>query len=325
MSPIDENELRDELWFAEPATHTDPDALGAAVITRGRAVRRQRRTLASVAAVAVIGMAGFGIWNVMPGMTRDAVPAQSPTPSPTETRSPTPSPSTSASSTPTARPSGTPSARPTASATPSGTPSGLAPWPEQTTLPGRYGDVGSFTLLHDGSSGWETGNVFYGSCVTNSTGFSALRDLEAGHALNTTGEGEGGSSEAILVFRSEASARDFMNQLRTHAMACEQAPLPETGDPGYPRTNHRSGAYDAGDEGLRIGAFDEMYMDGEWRVLPGASQELWARRGRAVTMASSGGEYVGDIYETRPDVIADLRAALDHALEQMCTWTPGGC
>lgn len=303
MSPIDENELRDELWFAEPASGPHPDALGAAVVARGRAVRRRRLATASVAGVAIVALAGAGIWSVLPRTHQDAVPAQTPT----------------ASATPTPSATSTPSAGPSTS--------GVGPWTDTRMLPASYGDLADFTLLDDGKD-WPSNNSAVFRCENGSEdfgSFDALTDLEAARRIDSPSEGEGGNWEAILVFRSEASARGFLTQLRAAVAECEAKPLPTANPPGYPRWVRTSTVYEAGDEGFVFGSYGELYMDGEWKAVPGGDMEMWSRRGRAITMSGAGGEFVGDIFTLRPDVVADLRGAVDHALPQMCRWTAGGC
>lgn len=332
MSPIDENELRDELWFAEPASGPQPDALGAAVVARGRAVRRRRVAAASVASLAVVALAGAGIWNALPRTHTDAVPAQTPSasasPSPTPSASPTETPGPTPSGQPT--PSTTPGSGTTTTprpGTPSGTPAGVGAWTDTTRLPGNYGDLGTFKLPGEGGRGWAVGDRSSFACGPDQhvVGHDALRELEASRQLGTTFEGEGGDWRGILVFRTEAAADEFMFQVRSSVARCVEEGLPATNPEGYPRFVYRYEQVAVGDDGFAVAEYDQLYMDGEWKNSPGGWYELWARDGRAVTVAGSGGEYVGNIITDRPDVVTEQRAIVDEVLKQTCRWTSAGC
>lgn len=359
MSPLNENELRDELWFAhDPGTGPDPAELSSVAMTRGRAIRRRRIVIAIVAAVLSAVLIATVVWAAMRPDDRRAVPIETPSAAPEPWQSPAsptvgPTPSASAPPTPTpaattptptrrpsasarptatvARPTASGTPRPPATGTPSPRPSGSsttpAPrWGSRTEMPGTFGDLGTFRLPHQGSAGYEAipmGILYcdaYGGRVT----LPALAELEAGRHLDTA-EGEAGADEAILVFRTEAAAASFLSQLRTAANRCAGAPLPDTRPEGLPRTLHHVDALNLGTDGLAVGTSDQLQVDGRWQDSPGGSLGLWTRQGRAVIMAGSYGEYVGDVYAGRPDVVTELRGELNKSLPQLCRWTSAGC
>ena len=322
MTPIDENGLRDELWFAVPASAPAPDALGAAVLSRGRAVRRRRVALASAATVAVVALAGVGIVNLLPGTGQTAVPAQTapaspsvdPTPSPTAV---TPSPSA------TSRPSGTPSPRP--SATPSGTPS---PGPSTSERPGAPhtgvipADFGTALADRALPPGEEAGTDELGPfgaqrlpivCASSTEiDLPSLGGLEASRLRGRIEAGDASALDGVLLFRSEAEAVAFMAELQQKIGAC--APVGEPGpnigtpeDPIIERTLMASST----EPGLVADTFTVRYwtereLDGTWHEAPGGTLDLWGRSGRLVAIHSTSGEYVGDPHE---EAAADLPPA----------------
>lgn len=260
--------------------------------------RNRRRVLASIAALAVVALAGSAIWSAWPQPPAPASPGITSTPTVT----------------------------PSASIVPSGGATAHA-WTDTRTIPGSYGTLGDVTLAHD-SQGWGTTDAFVFLCnqdAERSATFPALAELEAAELLVSPGEGEGGDSEAILVFTTQPAAENFMTQLRTAVHACEQVPLADTLPEGEPRWVHASTPYEAGEDAFLVGSHAELLVDGTWRESPGADVAMWVRQGRAIALAGSGGEYVGNVYTLRPDVIAELRAVIDHALPQMCRWTSAGC
>lgn len=357
MSPIDENELRDELWFADaPAPAPDPAALTEAVIARGRAIRTLRILVAVIAALLAATLLLIGFWTTLRPSNQDAVPLETPTvvPEPwqspaTPSAGPTPSASAAPTRTPTRRPSAsarpTPSAsasatpRPTASGRPSASATGTprpggsatasttpARYGSRTEMPATFGDLGGFRLPHQGSAGYEAIPMGVLSCdaYDGRVTLPALAELEAGRHLNQT-EGEAGQAEAVLVFRTEDAAAQFMSQLRTAARRCADAPLPTTRPAGDPRTPFQVRTTGIGTDGLAVGSSSQLYEAGQWKDVPGGSLELWTRRGRAVVMSNVYGEYVGDVYADRSDVVTELRGELEKSLPQMCRWTTGGC
>ena len=200
-------------------------------------------------------------------------------------------------------------------------------------LPASLGDLGDVRLLHEGADA-QTGDTVWrpeaSTAYTCGTALSlpALRDLAAGRRIATVGP-VGTDAEAMLVFRSEDAARTFLRQLRTGADACAQrTPTPDPGQSGSPTERSRATvrAYDLGAEGLITTFFTERRIAGGWTVAPGATATLWVRQGRAVTLAETSGEYVGDIPTTQPDVISGvLRPPVLHALEQMCAYMEPSC
>ncbi len=265
MSPIDENELRDELWFATPASGPRPDALGAAVITRGRGVRRRRVAAASLAAVAVVALAGVGVWNVLPRGDQHAVPAQTPT-------------ATAVSPVP----------RPGMIPADSGTALRDRPLPlEKDPVPDEMGPVES----HEESVTCADGRV---------VDLPSLAGLDASRLRGRTDAGDGYRQDGVLVFRSEADASAFMAELGRTLAACDPVGPPgdNTGTPEEPvieRTRMATGpGTDPGQAAFSVRTWIERNVDGAWLEAPGGTLILWGQRGRTVAFHSYSGEYVGD-------------------------------
>lgn len=299
MSPIDENELRDELRFAEPASSPRPDALGAAVVARGRAVRRRRTALASVATVAVVALAGVGVWNVLPRDGQHAVPStQTPTPS----ASPVDTPLPSVTSTPTTAPTPpTPAAPP-----PGSTPTWAYPGgPHKGVVPSDFG-----TALQDRTlpRERETGVKEYGpfepmalpiNCANGvEVELTTLQMLEASRMRSRVMAGDSSEMDGALLFPTDSDARAFITELG-HVLA--------TCDPVGPANSHSdmdpvdrtriatSVLTGAGDEAIAVRYWTERQLDpSRWVEAPGGTLELWARSGRLVAYHSLSGEFVGD-------------------------------
>ena len=315
MSPLREDDLRTELWYAQPgvAASTANDLAGA-VIRRGRGVRRRRTVAAGVAVVAVAAASVFGLTQLT--APQRAVPITSMSPSPAA--SPTPS----AVPTPTAQPS--PSATPSAGPATSTTPSSAGGWTDTTRWPGAFGDLGDFRLLHDGvpatamETAWEPSDELVLACDAPQT-FPSLRTLTAGRQIGSTGP-ESYLAEGVLVFATEDDARAFLHELAAATASCAVT----SSDPDYQTRTASAAPEGVGDEALVWSTWTERTIDGVTGATPGGSATLYVRSGRAVTMASASGEFVGDPWQTG-HAEPGLREVTDHALPQMCRWRSGGC
>lgn len=310
MSPIDENELRDELWFAEPPTGPNPDALGAAVASRGRAVRRRRVAAASVASVLVVALAGIGVWNVLPGVQQDAVPAQ--TPAPTVTRDPSPSASPDTVPTPSDAPIPNTEGRPGAPHT-AVIPSDFGTALLDRTLPDELApeleDVGAFEPMSQPIT-----------CANASeVDLTSLSLLEASRVRGRLLAGDAMQVDGVLLFGSDADATTFMTELSRLMDACD--PVGPTGPdmgtaehPDIQRTLMASGPLAspaAGADAFTVRSWTERQLDGRWVEAPGGSVTLWGRSGRLVAFHASSGEYVGDAVEEAAPGTPDHQALLD--------------
>lgn len=351
MSPIDKNELRDELRRAGADAPASPE-LGPLAIARGRAIRRRRGVVAT-AAVAVVAVSGATLWATLPREPREAVPIQTPTLSPTPSASPTVSDSPTPTPPPTAAPtpSGTPSApgtiaprrtpsgaatttapRPTGSGTARPSASGTAPaarWGKTIEAPGRFGDLGTFRLAGDAApgraaSGWtaQDSTILYCS-PTGRVTLSAMADVVAGRNL-VSAEGESTRGQGVLLFATEASARSFLAQVRAGVEACGKQ-QPSAGAEGDGRqVMSVSTPSGLGQQALVTGGHAQMYVGGAWTDAPGGDATLWVRQGRAVTYALEGGEFLGPVWSGRADIAAELRGTVQQALPQLCP-LQGGC
>lgn len=320
MSPIDENELRDELWFAEPASGPQPDALGATVAARGRAVRRRRTALASVATVAVVALAGVGVWNALPRTHTDAVPAQTPTASPVENSTPTPSASPSVPPPSTPTPDGVPA--------PSGTTSGTYPGgPHKGVVPSDHGTaLRDRTLPRELEAGTPDSDPFEAQALPINCANAVEVDLptltllEASRLRGRLMAGDSHEMDGALLFRTEADARAFLTELRAVLSACD--PIgPESSlsdmDPIDRTIMATSAVASPGDDAIAVRYWTERRIDeNQWGTAPGGTLELWARSGRLVGYHSISGEFVGDpLREGDPgtrdhQVLVDLLDAL---------------
>jgi len=234
---------------------------------------------------------------------------------------------------PSTTPSGTmvgaasPNWTPAASGTPGGatTPSAGATASSLPGGPGRRGTLpDGFTLLHQGvgptgdATGWEP-DTFTVGCG-RAADLPSLDRLEASLNLVRLAPEEG-RTETILVFAGEPDARAFMAELLAES-DCE--PITSAEDTGLREVFAAEALPGLGDEALSTRSWFEQDPGGVWTPRPGGALRLVARAGRAVTMAGFGGESVGDPI-TQTELVADLRASLDHALPQMCVWTDAGC
>lgn len=315
MSPLREDDLRNELWYAQPgAAASDADALADSVIRRGHRVRRRRTVAAGLAVAAVAAASVFGLTQLT--APQRAVPITNMTASPSATSTP------SASTTPSTQPS--PSATPSVGPATATTPASAGGWTDTTRWPGAFGDLGDFRLLHDGvpatamETAWEPSDELVLACDAPQT-FPSLSAVTAGRQIGSTGP-ESYLAEGVLVFATEDDARAFLRELAAATASCAVTST----DPDY-QTRTASAAPDGvGDEALVWSTWTERTVDGVTGATPGGSATLYVRSGRAVTMASASGEFVGDPWETG-NAEPSLRESVDHALPQMCDWTTAGC
>ncbi|WP_232548658.1 hypothetical protein [Propioniciclava soli] len=330
MSPINENELRNELWYAHDGAEPDTDRLTASVLQRGRTVRRNRTIAGGLAAVVLLGGATFGIGSLLENTTQRGVPVSevSPTPTATTTASPSPTPSTSPGTTPTpgsptsaTTPAGdqTPPADPPASATPA--------WPDYTDngiFPADFGDLGGFRLLHEGTpatdevTAWEEESPVVRFCDQAP---GALVEVEAGRHIQARGPAGMGWDESVLVFRTEQAAIDFLDQVRSYEYSDEACSRDEQ-TPGWRDQWALAELNDLGDDAIGLSWWTQAEVDGTWADAPGGSLSVSVRQGRAVYTGLTFGEYVGDPLDA--DALAELQPFFDDALAQDCPW-PGGC
>lgn len=349
MTPIDPNELRRELMSVDPGHGTRPGDLGTQVIQRGRAVKRQRTAVAAFAAFALVA-GGFGLAQVLPLGGRDAVPAvpvvsttaADPTPTPTTEPVPTtmgPVPTTTPEPTPSVDPTTAPPeplVSPTVIATEPG--EGQSPvtdppvpdpiWTDTAFIPGEVGDVGGLTLLHDGeptiegeTSGWQPRQLIGTGCsALEHFDLQSLLQLEGSRHIEVTGP-EYSNAEGVLVFRSEAGAIQFMDEYRTSVAQCvamEPEVMPEGAgayDSRVVLTSHELNG--VAQEAFTFGSHSQWEMDpGVWTDTPGGWFSVLARQGDTVILVEAAGEYVGDIVQSRGDVVEEVRLPIDHVLQQ---------
>ncbi len=310
MTPIDENELRDELWFAEPASGPDPDALGAAVLsTWPRRPPAPGRPRVQAATVAVVALAGVGDREPAAGPAGPR-PRLRPPPS----VDPTPSP-TAGRVRPPARPPpehGTPSprrARTCAAARPAPArarangrvrPTGVIPADFGTALADR-------PLPRENETGTDELGPFEPQslpivCASSTEiDLPSLGGLEASRLRGRIEAGDASALDGVLLFRSEAEAVAFMAELQQKIGAC--APVGEPGpnigtpeDPIIERTLMASST----EPGLVADTFTVRYwtereLDGTWHDGPGdAPSTSGDAPARLVAIHSTSGEYVGD-------------------------------
>lgn len=336
MSPMDERELRHELRHAAPDLPAS-DTLGRAVMARGRALRR-RRAMVATAAFALVAASGVTVWATLPRDTQDAIPVQTPSMTPTPTLTPTPSATPSGSTgtpSPTATPTAPTSTKPTPArsstvATPSGKPtasgapstSAAKKWGQTVNAPGSFGDLGGFTLAADAAPGkakpgWKAGDSALVYCdATGRVTLPALADVEAGRTL-MSGQGESASVQGVLRFATEASAQRFLQQVQAGVSACDAA-QPTAGTDGASRwVSETSKPSGLGQQALVTGSHNQQFVTGAWTNAPGGDATLWVRQGRTVTFATEGGEFVGPVWSGRPDIAAELRGTVQHALKQL--------
>lgn len=114
---------------------------------------------------------------------------------------------------------------------------------------------------------------------------------------------EGLDIDGLVRFADEAAAKAFMAEITASYGAC--APIgPESRnqgtaeDPLHERSLIATGRQDApGVEALSVRTWTERKIDDKWLEAPGGTVTLFARDGRHVAVASSSGEYVGDVTE----------------------------
>lgn len=112
---------------------------------------------------------------------------------------------------------------------------------------------------------------------------------------------EGSDIDGLVQFTDEAAAKAFMAEITTLYAKC--APIgPQSHnqgtaeDPVYERSLIATGRQDTpGVEALSVRTWTERKLDDKWVEAPGGDVTLFARDGRYVAVASSGGEYVGDV------------------------------
>ena len=275
----------------------------------GTRQRAQGRLAGSVA----LGLVAVGATAFY--LTRPAEPLPPSLPPAPITSAPA-SPSLPASPTPGRTPTRTPTAG--ASATPGG---------GASTAPASLGTLpDGVRLLHEGeaadgdTSAWEA-SPWGDGCPGVVTTHTSFGSLVASRNIVATAP-EWGASETLLVFESDAAAQLFLDEVRaTNAACARDGADPET------RTRTASDAFDgAWDAGLALRSWDEHSTDGgaTWGERPGASLDLVVRRGRAVTLSSQGGEFLGDTYANSA-VVAETRRAIDALVPSLCTFTAAGC
>lgn len=314
MTPMDENELRRELAQVT-VPQRDDSALTASVIARGRGIKRRRGIVAALA-VALVAVGGIGLGvSLMPGETTapaTASPSPVPSTSPSQTQTPTvqsPSPTLPA---------------PSASASPSPAAPAFTPvWTDPGKLPGQVGDLGGRALPLDShepaiaeeSLEAQDTEVF---CLQEPLTFPALTQLTGGHTmvLNAPTSVEW---QTVLIFRDEASAVEFMAQLREQGQACLDAGItePTVADGiAYRSVPTFRDLEDLGDEGTVLGGYSEVSHDDQrsWGLAPDASAGFWAREGNVVGAAFLGGEAAGDM-AVNETVGKELLANLEQILE----------
>ena len=127
----------------------------------------------------------------------------------------------------------------------------------------------------------------------------ALEGLEASR-IRSQDVVEGFNQEGVLLFATEQGAEAFMAEARSAFGRCATVGSP-SGNQGTPddpiieRSKFAFGMQDA----PGVDAFTERYwterqFEGRWVEAPGGDVTLWARKGRHVAFAGTGGEYVGD-------------------------------
>lgn len=270
---------------------------------------RTRAWIAGAVAVAVVAVGALVFLLTRPPGTLRVTPA--------------PAPITSG---PTASASVSPSASATGSRTPSASAS-VKPIGPSNTAPATLGQLpATVKLLHEGApadgdtSAWELAPWGYG-CPGRIPTFQSFGSLVASRNVEATGI-EWAGNETILVFATDAAATKFLDELAAANAACAMP-----GDEPDTRIRTAASAFDGPwDAGLALRSWDEQTPDGgsTWNARPGASLDLVVRRGRAVTLSSQGGEFVGDPWAV-PTVVAEGRKAIDHITPSLCAFTAAGC
>lgn len=249
-------------------------------------------------------------------------------PQPTLTPAPAPAPITVGPSvtSPSTKPA--PSRTPSATAKPKPSASGSAtPKGGLTTAPASLGELPpTVNLPHEGApaadetSAWEAAPWGYG-CPGRLPEFRSFEKLVASRNIQATGL-EWAASETVLVFRSDAAAQQFVDEVKAVNASCDGP-----GEEDEVRTRTASGDFPGDwDSGVSLRMWDEHSPDNgaTWNARPGAGLDLVVRRGRAVVISSQGGEYVGDPI-TIPEVVKETRATIDVVAPQLCSFTARGC
>ncbi|WP_040159081.1 hypothetical protein [Nigerium massiliense] len=129
------------------------------------------------------------------------------------------------------------------------------------------------------------------NCRGKAVSFTSLRSLRASRVIQSVAP-ENADTEMILEFTSTAAAQRFMGELASAASRCDYS----SAGAGV-RQRYTSGRVTgAWTQGLAVRSWAQARTAGRWHNTPGADMQLFARKGNRVTMASVGGELVGDAW-----------------------------
>ena len=276
---------------------------------------RQRGWLAAAIALGLILVIAVVYLLTKPEQTLTTTPAPAPiTSGPTATASAPTQPGTTAAQTPTTTASKKPSVTATPGAPPTAAPATMG------TLPDGFRLLNEGTPQQEDISAWELAPWAYG-CPSKVPVFGSLTSLTASRNIEASGP-EWGASETILVFTTDAQARQFLTELQAVNAGCAGP-----GDDAGSRIQTKAEAFEGTwESGLSLRMWDEATTDGgtTWTPRPGASLVLAAQKGKAVTLSSQGGEFMGDPLAL-PEMLATTRKAIDAVVPQMCAFTEKGC